>query len=95
MSAQPASIPQPARLLKEIELLLRNRFRFFAEIRDGVGVGSKIRAMLIWSFVALALFGAVIGSKHCPAPACEVFWTARRSREKLTIDRAAARVAPT
>jgi hypothetical protein len=43
---------------------LRNRFRFFAEIRDGVGVPRKIQAMLIWSCVTLGLFGAVIGSKH-------------------------------
>jgi len=78
VSAQPISVPQPVSLLKEIELLLRNRFRFFAEIRDGVGVGSKIQAMLIWSFVALALFGAVIGSKHS-------VWQALASAVKLPV----------
>lgn len=64
MAVTSARTFQPAEFLKEIELLLRNRFRFFAEIRDGVGVAHKIQAMLLWSFVALALFGAVIGSKH-------------------------------
>jgi hypothetical protein len=64
--------------LKEIELLLRNRFRFFAEIRDGVGVPRKIQAMLIWSCVTLGLFGAVIGSKHS-------VWQALASAVKLPL----------
>jgi hypothetical protein len=64
MAVTSAKAFQPAEYLKEIELLLRNRFRFFAEIRDGIGVAHKVQAMLLWSFVALALFGAVIGSKH-------------------------------
>jgi hypothetical protein len=50
--------------LSEIEALLRNRYRYFAEIRDGVEVSRKIRAMLMWSAIFLALFGAVIGSEY-------------------------------
>jgi hypothetical protein len=47
-----------------IEGILRNRYRFFAEIRDGVDLTRKIRAMLTSSIVFLALYGAVIGSQH-------------------------------
>ena len=78
MSAQSATASQPIELLKEIELLLRNRFRFFAEIRDGVGVPHKIQAMLIWSCLALGLFGAIIGSKHS-------LWQALASAVKLPL----------
>ncbi len=60
-----ASTPAPrATSLQNIELLMRNRFRFFAEIRDGVDVPRKIRAMLLWSAIFLGLFGAAIGSDH-------------------------------
>ncbi len=47
-----------------IETILRDRRRFFAEMRDGVELGQKIRAMLISSVVFLALDWAVIGSTH-------------------------------
>ena len=47
-----------------IESILRNRYQFFAEIRDGIDVDQKIKAMLIASTVFLGLYGAVIGSDH-------------------------------
>jgi hypothetical protein len=50
--------------LAVIEAILRNRYRYFAEVRDGVDLGAKLRAMLGASFVFLALYGAVIGSQH-------------------------------
>lgn len=50
--------------LSSIEAILRNRYRFFAEIRDGVELTAKIRAMMISSVSFLALYGAVIGSQH-------------------------------
>ncbi len=65
-------------MLTELDLLLRNRFRFFAEVRDGVGVPRKIRAMLLYSSIFLALFGAVIGSEHS-------VWQALSSGVKLPI----------
>ena len=43
---------------------MRNRYRFYAEVRDGLGMGQKMRAMLIFAPLFLALFGAVIGSDH-------------------------------
>jgi len=47
-----------------IETILRNRSRFFGEIREGVELGAKMRAMLISSFIFFALHGAVMGSTH-------------------------------
>jgi len=78
MSAPPAIVSQPVGLLGEMELLLRNRFRFFAEIRDGVGVPRKIRAMFLYSSLFLATFGAVIGSEHS-------VWQALASSVKLPL----------
>ena len=48
--------------LAVIETILRNRFHFFAEIRDGIGLKEKMRAMLISSLIFLAIYGAVMGS---------------------------------
>ena len=45
-----------------VEMILRDRRRFFAEIRDGVGLGHKMQAMLVSSIVFMALYGAVMGS---------------------------------
>ena len=59
----PDAAPRTGRLV-DLEVLLRNRFRFFAEIRDGVGILSKIRTMFVYSAIFLAVFGAVIGSEH-------------------------------
>jgi hypothetical protein len=47
-----------------IELILRNRGRFFAEIREGVDLDVKIRAMLVSSVSFFALYGMVMGSTH-------------------------------
>ncbi len=45
-----------------VEKILRNRHAFFIEIRDGVGLQAKIRAMVISSAFFFALYGAVMGS---------------------------------
>lgn len=47
-----------------IETILRNRRQFFREIRDGISVSEKTRAMLLSSLAFLALYGAVMGSTH-------------------------------
>lgn len=47
-----------------IETILRNRHQFFVEIREGEGLGEKMRAMLISSIAFFALYGAVMGSTH-------------------------------
>ena len=47
-----------------IETILRSRNKFFTEIRDGVALGQKVRAMLISSIAFFALYGAVMGSTH-------------------------------
>ncbi len=78
MTPQPEKIPQTRNLLNEVEALLRNRFRFFAEIRDEVEVPRKSRAMLLWSAVFLALFGAAIGSEYS-------VWQALASGVKLPL----------
>ena len=50
--------------LTVIEQILRNRDQFFIEIRDGVGLRAKIRAMVLSSLVCLLVYGAVLGSTH-------------------------------
>ena len=50
--------------LAVIETILRNRHHFFIEIRDGVGLNEKMRAMLVSSIIFFALYGAVLGSTH-------------------------------
>ena len=50
--------------LAVIETILRNRYHFFGEIREGVGLQEKLRAMLVSSIAFLALYGAVMGSTH-------------------------------
>jgi len=62
--------------LAVIETILRNRRRFFTEIRDGVELGQKMRAMLVSSVAFLALYGAVMGSTHS-------LWQALSSGVKL------------
>jgi len=64
--------------LAVIETILRNRFHFFIDIRDGVQLQAKIKAMLFSSIVFLALFGAVMGSTHS-------LWQALSSAAKLPI----------
>ena len=45
-----------------IETILRNRYHYFNEIREGIGLQEKMRAMLVSSIAFLALYGAVMGS---------------------------------
>ncbi len=47
-----------------IERILRNRGQFFAEIRDGIELTGKIKAMLVASVSFFALYGLVMGSSH-------------------------------
>ena len=61
-----------------IETILRNRYHYFNEIREGVGLPAKMRAMLISSIAFLALYGAVMGSTHS-------LWQALSSAAKLPI----------
>ena len=64
--------------LAVIETILRNRYQFFAEIRDGIGLKEKMRAMLVSSILFFALYGAVLGSTHS-------LWQALSSAAKLPI----------
>jgi len=61
-----------------IETILRDRRRFFAEIREGNGLAEKMRAMLISSVAFFALYGAVMGSSHS-------LWQALSSAVKLPL----------
>ena len=61
-----------------IETILRNRYHFFNEIREGIGLPEKMRAMLVSSVAFLALYGAVMGSTHS-------LWQALSSAAKLPI----------
>ncbi|MCL4871688.1 MAG: actin-binding WH2 domain-containing protein [Anaerolineae bacterium] len=61
-----------------VETILRNRIHFFQEIRDGIGLREKMRAMLISSLVFMALYGAVMGSTHS-------LWQALSSAAKLPV----------
>lgn len=47
-----------------VERILRARYAFFEEIREGAELRSKMRAMVISSTAFLALYGAVMGSSH-------------------------------
>lgn len=47
-----------------IETILRDRWRFFSEIREGVEVSGKIQAMLLSCAVFLAIYGLVMGASH-------------------------------
>ena len=47
-----------------IEIILRDRQRFFTEIREGIGLREKTRAMLVSGVVFFMLYGAVMGSTH-------------------------------
>ena len=64
--------------LAVIETILRNRHHFFAEIRDGIGLSEKMRAMLISSLIFFAIYGAVMGSTASA-------WQAMSSAVKLPI----------
>jgi hypothetical protein len=47
-----------------VETILRDRQSFFEQIREGIGVPEKIRAMVVSSIAFLAVYGAVLGSTH-------------------------------
>jgi hypothetical protein len=64
--------------LAVIETILRNRNHFFSEIRDGINLQEKIRAMFISSIAFLAVYGAVMGSTHS-------LWQALSSAVKLPV----------
>ena len=64
--------------LSIIETVLRDRTTFFTEIRDGQGLGEKMRALLISSVAFFALYGAVMGSSHS-------LWQAMSSAAKLPL----------
>ncbi len=59
-----------------IETILRNRTIFFQEIRDGIRLNEKMRAMFVSSLIFFALYGAVMGSSHS-------LWQALSSSLKL------------
>jgi len=45
-----------------VEHIFRNRFTFFAEIREENNLTGKIASMLVSSFILLALYGGVMGA---------------------------------
>jgi len=47
-----------------VETILRSRYDFFGEIREGVALRSKMKSMVVSSTAFLALYGAVMGSTH-------------------------------
>ena len=56
--------PFSAQDFSVIEKILRNRNAFFEEIREGIGLREKMRAMVVSSVSFFALYGAVMGSTH-------------------------------
>lgn len=69
MTGSTIHIPRPARSFSAkdfsiTEQILRNRGAFFNEVREGIELPSKIRAMLVSSITFFALYGAVMGSSH-------------------------------
>jgi hypothetical protein len=61
-----------------IEKILRNRRGYFEEVREGVELRAKMKAMLISSASFFALYGAVMGSTHS-------LWQTMSSAVKLPI----------
>jgi hypothetical protein len=47
-----------------IEKILRNRYQFFTEVREGIDLTGKIKSMFVSSTVFFAIYGAVMGSTH-------------------------------
>jgi Yip1 domain len=52
-----------------IESILRNRRKFFTEIRQDIDVFPKIRAMFLSCLMFLAIYGLVMGAAHSPQQA--------------------------
>jgi len=61
-----------------VEKILRNRYEFFREIREGIDLQSKMKAMITSSIVFFALYGGVMGSTHS-------LWQTLSSAVKLPI----------
>jgi hypothetical protein len=61
-----------------IEKILRDRRNYFVEIRDGIELPDKMRAMLVSSITFFAIYGAVMGSTHS-------LWQTMSSAVKLPI----------
>ncbi|HEX6387365.1 MAG TPA: actin-binding WH2 domain-containing protein [Anaerolineae bacterium] len=83
MSNSAINVPKVDRPLSTrdfviIEKILRNRHDFFQEIREGVALREKMKAMLVSSVAFLALYGAVMGSTHS-------LWQTLSSATKLPI----------
>ena len=47
-----------------VEIIFRDRFGFFAEIREEHDLRHKIVAMMLSSLVFLAIYGGVMGASH-------------------------------
>jgi hypothetical protein len=60
--------------LSIIEVILRNRTEFFREVSESIDLSKKIIAMLISSFVFLAIYGLVMGSSHSVLQAIASFF---------------------
>jgi hypothetical protein len=52
-----------------VETILRDRFDFYAEIRDGKELRDKVKFMLMTCAAFLAIYGAVMGASHGPLQA--------------------------
>lgn len=63
-AASPRAKGKIAQDLAIIETILRNRYYFFTEIRDGIDIPAKLRALLISSITFFVIYGAVLGSTH-------------------------------
>jgi hypothetical protein len=61
-----------------VEKILRNRYEFFEEVREGIELRAKMKAMLASSVTFFALYGAVMGSTHS-------LWQTLSSAVKLPI----------
>jgi hypothetical protein len=61
-----------------IEKILRNRYGFFEEIREGIELREKMRAMVISSMTFFAFYGAVMGASSS-------LWQTMSSAVKLPI----------
>jgi hypothetical protein len=69
MTETAVRIPETARPVSAqdfgiVEKILRDRYAFFGEIREGIGLGAKMKAMVVSSVSFFALYGAVMGSSH-------------------------------
>ena len=63
LNQTPTPAPALTRLAV-VEYILRDRTSFFAEVRQSIDLREKIVAMLLSSFVFLAIYGGVMGASH-------------------------------